>query len=155
MIRVLLAVALAVALLAASLPAIEHAGEERSDAFTRAAVEDLDAAVTDLARSEEAVAGAAGARRVVTVELPRPAFATAELRHLTISATNRSYSYRVAGRTRRTVRGTVPVYTTDGRPLELAAGPHRLVLRLVDVGGSRRVVIERVERSEPSERRSD
>lgn len=147
MIRLLVAVLLAVALLAASLPAIDYAGEERSEALTRAAIDDVDAAATDLARSEEAAPGTAGARRVVTVELPRPAFAAAAVRRVAISPTNRSYSYRVEGRTNRTVRGTVPVYTTDGRPLELGAGRHRLVLRLVDVGDSRRVVVERAVQS--------
>lgn len=144
MIRVAVTVALAVALLAASLPAIEYAAAERSDARVRAAIEDLDAAATDLARSEEATPGTAGARRVVTVRLPRRGATTAAVERVVVTAANRSYRYRVAGREPRTVHGTVPVYPVRGEPLELRApGEHRLVLRLVEVGGDRRVVIER------------
>lgn len=147
MIRLVLAVLIAVVLLAASLPAVEHAGEERSEVQTRAAIDDLDRAATDLARTEEAAPGTAGAQRVVTVELPASGFTTAEVRSLTIAPTNRSYSYRVEGRDARTVRGTVPTYASDGRPIELAAGErHRLRLSLVHVGGERRVVVERDER---------
>lgn len=148
MIRVAVSVLLAVALVAASLPAIEHAAAERSDVQMRAAIDDLDAAAAELARTEEAAPGTEGARRVVTVELPERGLAAAQVAHLTVSPTNRTYRYRVAGRTERTVRGRVPVYVADGRPLELrSAGRHRLVLRLVEVGGERRVVVERADRA--------
>lgn len=148
MIRVAVSVLLAVALVAASLPAIDYAAAERSDAQVRAAIDDLDAAAAELARTEEAAPGTAGARRVVAVDLPERGLAAAEVAHLTIAPTNRSYSYRVEGRSARTVRGRVPVYVADGRPLALREpGRHELVLRLVEVGGERRVVVERAGRA--------
>lgn len=144
MIRVVVSVLLGVALLAASLPAVEHAAEERSDAQVRAAIDDVDVAAAELARSEEAVPGTAGARRVVTVDVPAKGLAAAEVTHVTVAPSNRTYRYRVAGRSPQTVRGDVPVYTAEGRPLVLrTSGRHRLTVRLVHVGGDRRVVVER------------
>lgn len=146
MIRVVVAVLVALALVGASLPAVEHVGGDRSDAQARAAVHDLDTAATDLARSEEAVPGTRGARRVVTVTLPAEGVASAPVRRLAVEPEGRRYRYRVDGRSPRTVRGTVPVYTPDGEALVLQeAGSHRLVLALVDVGGSRRVVVARLD----------
>lgn len=144
MIRLVLAVLLAVALAAASLPAVQYAGEERSEAQTRAAVADIDAAATDLARSEEVAPGTPGARRVVTVDLPARGVGRAPVHSLRIAPANLSYSYRVGGRRPKTVHGTEPTYAADGTPIELSdAGRHRLRLRLVEVGGDRRVVVDR------------
>lgn len=144
MIRLVVTVLVALALVAASLPAIEHAGADRSDAQVRAAIDDVDAAATDLARSEEAVPGTAGARRVLTVDLPAEALAAAAVERVVVEPEGRLYRYRVEDRSGRTVRGTTPVYTLGGEPLVLReAGSHRLVLALVEVEGSRRVVVER------------
>lgn len=144
MIRVVVTVLLALVLVAASLPAIDYAAAERSETEVRAGIDDLDRAATELARSEEAVPGTVGARRVVTVELPAERPTAAEVDHLTVAPDGRTYRFRVAGRAEHAVRGTVPVYTHDGRPLELReAGRHRLVLALVSVEGSRRVVVAR------------
>lgn len=146
MIRVVVTVLVALALVAASLPAIEHAAADRSDAQVRAAIDDVDAAATDLARSEEAAPGTTGARRVVTVEIPRERPTAAAVERVTIAPEGRRYRYRIDGRSPESVRGTVPVYTLDGEPLVLReAGRHRLVLALVRVEGSRRVVVARFE----------
>lgn len=144
MIRVVVTVLLALALVAASLPAIAHVAADRSDAQVRAGIDDLDAAATDLARSEEAVPGTEGARRVVAVEIPAEGLSAAAVAHVTIAPDGRRYRYRIGGRSAESVRGTVPVYTLDGEALVLRdAGRHRLVLALVDVEGSRRVVVAR------------
>lgn len=144
MIRVVVTVLLAVAIVAAAMPAVEHAGEDRSDAAVRVAIDDIDDAATDLARSEEAVPGTAGARRSVTVRLPAAAVGSAPVDRLELSGTDRRYTYQVAGRDARTVRGTVPVYTLDGEPLVLREpGRHDLVLALVSLEGQRRVVVAR------------
>jgi len=143
-IRVVVTVLLALVLLAASLPAIEHVGADRSDAQVRAAIDDLDVAATELARSEEAVPGTDGARRVVTVRLPVDALGAAAVERVVVEPGSRRYRYHVEGRAARTVRGTVPLYTLDGERLVLReSGTHRLVLVLVEVEGSRRVVVER------------
>lgn len=146
MIRVVVSVMLAVALVAAAQPAVEQAAGERTDAEVRAAVDELDVAATELARSEEAAAGAGCARRVVTLALPAAGPATAPVERLVVEPTGSAYHYRVGGRANRTVAGSVPVYTLDGEPLVLEeAGRHRLVLTLVEVGGTRRVVVERLQ----------
>lgn len=147
MIRVVVTVLLAVALLAASLPAVEDAAADRSERQLRAEVRDLDAAATDLMRSEEAVPGTAGARRTVEVTIPTPGIGAGEVEQLRISGTARHYSFRVEGRDRREITGTVPVHTLDGEPLVLREpGTHELVLALVQVEGERRVVIARSQR---------
>lgn len=147
MIRVVVTALLAVALLAAALPAVEDAAADRSERQLRADVRDLDAAATDLLRSEEAVPGTAGARRTVEVTLPASGIAAREVEGLRISPADRRYAFRVEGRSQRETLGAVPVHTTDGEPLVLrGSGTHDLVLALVRVEGERRVVIARLQR---------
>lgn len=144
MIRVVVTVLVAGAILAAALPVIEHEARDRSDAEARAAIQAIDDAATDLVRTEEAVPGTVGARRAVTVELPARGLAAAEIQHLTVSATGHTYSYQVTDRSPRTVQGRTPVWTLDGEPLVLRGdASHELVLALVTEAGERRVVIAR------------
>lgn len=146
MIRVVVTVLLAVAILAASLPAVEHAAADRSEEQLRDGIEEIDAAALELAESEEAVPGREGARRTVEVTLPADGLAAASVERFAISATDRRYTYRVEGRKLRERRGSVPVHTTDGEPLVLReSGTHELVLALVEIEGDRRVVIARME----------
>lgn len=144
MIRVVVTVLLALAIVAAAMPVIDDEAADRSDASLRAEIESIDLAATALVRSEESVPGTVGARRAVTVELPPSDIAAAGVDHLTISPANRSYRYRIDGRTPHTVQGRTPVYTLDGEPMVLqAAGTHELVLALVEVEAERRVVVAR------------
>jgi len=144
-IRVVVTILIAGALLAVAFPVIDHEAADRSDAEARAAIQSIDDAATDLARTEEAVPGEVGARRSVTVDLPERGIASSAVEHLTISPDGYAYSYQVAGRSPRTVRGRTPVHTLDGEPLALRGdGRHELVLALVDEGGERRVVIARL-----------
>lgn len=148
MIRVVVTVLLAVAILAAALPAVEHAAADRSEEQLRASVEEIDAAALELAESEEAVPGTEGARRTVEVTLPADGIAAAGVERFTISGADRRYAFRVDGRPTREQRGSVPVRTLDGEPLVLEeSGTHELVLALVEVEGERRVVIARIERA--------
>lgn len=147
MIRVVVTVLLAVAILAASLPAVEHAAADRSEEQLGAAIDSIDAAALELAESEEAVPGTEGARRTVEVTLPGAGVAAAGVERFEINGTDRRYAYRVEGRDVRERRGSVPVRTLDGEPLVLReSGTHELVLALVDVEGDRRVVVARLER---------
>jgi len=143
-IRVVVTVLLAVAIVAAAMPVVDHEAADRSDATLRAEIEAIDLAATTLLRSEESVPGTVGARRSLAVELPASGIAAAGVDHLTISPANRSYRYRVAGRIPRTVQGRTRVYTHDGEPLVLeASGTHELVLALVEFEEERRVVVAR------------
>lgn len=138
MIRVVVSVLLGLAILAASVPAVEHAGAERSDATVRAALDDLDDAAVELAREEEFAPGAPGPRRIATVELPRDGLASAPVEYVRVDPADRSYRYRVAGRRERSVRARAPLATPDGAPLELTGpGEHRLRLALAPAGSDR------------------
>jgi hypothetical protein len=79
--RVLLAVVLTAALLAASLPAIQSAQQARADQQVTATVDRIEAAITDLARHSDPVRpGVPGAVRRIPVEIPRrPAGVTLSL----------------------------------------------------------------------------
>jgi hypothetical protein len=146
-IRVVVTILLAAALLAAALPAVEDAAADRSERQLRAEIRDVDAAATDLLRSEEAVPGTAGARRTVAVTIPSPGIGAGDVEQLRISGTDRRYSFRVDGRDSREITGTVPVHTLDGEPLVLREpGTHEFVLALVQVEGDRRVVIAPLQR---------
>ncbi|GAB3686220.1 hypothetical protein GCM10028857_17940 [Salinarchaeum chitinilyticum] len=147
MIRVVVTVLLAIALLAASMPAVEHAGADRSEEQLRSGVRNLDAAATALAESEEAVPGTVGARRTVAVRIPAADIGAAGVERFAISGSDRRYAFRVEGRDETVRFGTVPVHTLDGEPLVLREpGTHELVLALVEIGGDRRVVVARLER---------
>lgn len=149
MIRTVLAVVLSAALLAAAQPAVKHAAEDRSAAQVRADLDALDAAATDLAETEEVAPGGPGASRSVTVELPPAGVGAAPVRRVVVTPANRTYRYHVAGRSPKTVEGTVPVATASGEPLVLrGAGTHRLVLSLRGRGSlradaDRRIVVRR------------
>ena len=146
MIRVVVTVLLAIAMLAAALPAVEDAAADRTERQLRADVESIDTAATDLLRSEEAVPGTAGARRTVTVTLPADGIAAAPVERFRISSTDRRYNFSVEGRDETQLRGTVPVHTRGDEPLVLREpGRHELVLALVQIEGERRVIVARIE----------
>jgi hypothetical protein len=80
-VRVAFTVALTVAVFAATVPAVELAGVQRSDAQARSAAEELVESARTLAAGNDAVPpGDDPARRVVTVDLPSDGFASAPLR---------------------------------------------------------------------------
>ena len=85
--RVLFTVALAVAILAVALPAIDVVGVERADTRTGAAVERLVEAARTLAAGNDALRPERGpARRSLELDLPAGGVATAPLRSLTVGA---------------------------------------------------------------------
>jgi hypothetical protein len=152
--RVLLAVALAVALLAVAVPAIEQAGVQRSDGTARAAADELASEMRALLADSDAVAAdVAGARRVVELDLPERGFASAGLatfrveraRNLSRGTRGARIVWRVAGGTRHVRRiPDVGVRTTTDRTVAFETGGTRtLVLELVRLHGRRVVRLHR------------
>ncbi|MEF8775211.1 MAG: hypothetical protein V5A43_01750 [Haloarculaceae archaeon] len=85
MIRVVLAVAVGAALLAVSVPAMETVRVSHADARVAGAVDRVETAARSLVERNDAVAeSAVGARRVLTLDLPRGTWGTAALEHLAV-----------------------------------------------------------------------
>jgi len=164
-VRVLFTVALAVAVLAVALPAIDVVGVERADTRAGAAVDRLVEAARTLASGNDALRSDRGpARQVVELDLPDGGVATAPLRSLTVgppastpatdtdaaeadagpgSATTR-FTWRVAGGRQRVrqVAG-VRLRPVTGERFTLGrGGRQRLVLRLVRRDGQRVVTVD-------------
>lgn len=126
MIRVLLAVALAAALLSASLPAVESAAADRTAASVDRDIDAIRHAGASLLATDDP-----GARRVVTVSLPAGSLTAAGVQSLTIACrphcTVRYTLERGASRTRRL---GLPLATPDGAVGLGTPGDHRLTLGL-------------------------
>jgi len=146
--RVVLCVALAVALLAVAVPAVENAAEGRTASALRDDAAQLERAANALFTAENAAVGAGGARRQVTVRLPRPSWTSAGVDHVAIGG---DFRYVLDGG--RTVR--VPLRApirASGEPIVLSdAGRHILVLSLVRdrTNGTLAVTVSRAGRPAP------
>ena len=158
MLRAVLAVVLAVALVGVVAPALEDTRVARSERQTEAELASVESAVAELAREENV-----GARRTLTLQLPTRAVIRAPVAYVSLGGvpegvdavdTSRTdvLVSRVAGGDPHVVR--VPaelVAPTDGRPpgddrpLVVRGGTVRLVLRLVRDGEEPVVAVERFE----------
>ncbi|MFC7136669.1 DUF7311 family protein [Halobaculum litoreum] len=150
MIRVVLAVAVTAALLAAALPAAEDARVERTLAALDRERASVDRAAAALARGEPARGAGVGAlptaRRVVAVTLPDRSLASAAVRSLALcpSRGDAGSATLVAS-----VEGTATVRADLSARVVLPAGgvvlstpgTHRLVLEPVVRAGDRRVAV--------------
>lgn len=138
MIRALLAVVLAAALLVASLPAVESAAADRTAASLDRDVDSLQRAGTSLLARDDA-----GARRVITVSFPADSLTTVGVDSFTIGCQPRCTArYTLETGASRTRRFSVTLATPDG-PVRLSRpGDHRLTLGL-DVVDDGRVVTVR------------
>jgi len=161
MLRVVVAIVLAVALLAVSLPALETARHDHSEQRVSAALDRLTATVQDVHAREAAVGeGMDGARRVVTVRLPARTWTDAGIEYLAIGAhpdrhgvdeTNEStFVWQVTGNEPRERRLTdIPVEAdTDGgeNPLVIREpGIHRLAVTVSERRNRTVVVVEQLE----------
>lgn len=158
MLRVVVAVALATALLSVTVPALDVAKRDRGSTQIERSVERLTAAVADLRDREAAVpAGEAGARRVVTVRLPARTWSTAGVEYLAIggrpdgSSGHAAAAWRVAGgheRARQVSGVRVEgdgARSPEGVLVVERPGTHRLELELVERDGRRIVVVRRLD----------
>ncbi|WP_225333607.1 DUF7311 family protein [Halomicrobium urmianum] len=131
MYRAVLAVVLAAALVGAASPAIDHARRAATDATVADQLSTVEAAADRLAAADDPIAGA-GARRVVSITVPRSTWSDAGVRRLTLQwRPNRGTVAtwdRPDGTRRRTLAG--PLRPTADAPLTFGPGRHEVVLRL-------------------------
>jgi hypothetical protein len=155
-VRVLFTVALAVAMLAVVLPALDAVSVDRAESQTRAAVADLVEAARALAADNDALYDrAVAARATVTLDFPTGGVASTPLASLDVGPpgtdTARSVgsgpaatriTWRVAGGRRHTrqVDGLRLQPAADGR-LRVDPGRTRIVLRLLARNGTRLVTV--------------
>jgi hypothetical protein len=141
-VRTVIAVALAVGILGASLPAIESARVDHADARLDAEVSKLERIATSLAR-ENAVVAACPARRQVTLSLPTRSWGTSGTETLDIppdpGGRDVVWTPRGGSTTRRTF-ADVSLVAPPGFALE-TGGRHRLRLELDRASGVRVVVV--------------
>jgi hypothetical protein len=159
--RALLAAALAVAVLATSVPAIEQARTSTATDRAVTAAEGAVRAFHAVATDEDATrAGLPGSRRVLTVRLPERSWTVARVEWFAVggvpdgvdpawaraSEHGTVVAYRVAGGRPRRHRVSLPgvdVRTPTGPVVFRSAGRHRAVLSLVRSAEGPTIVVER------------
>lgn len=144
----MIAALLAVALLAASQPAIERSRVEHAHTRVHDELSAVRIAVQDLLASDDPVPpGAPGARRELTLRLPGRSVASSGVRRVELGPLEGRpdrLAWRVGDGRRRDLRVPVDVRRPGGGPMVLREpGRHRLVLELVTVRGSAAVVVRR------------
>lgn len=161
MLRAVVAVVLASTLLAASLPALDLAARERTEAVLAAEGDRVQTAISDLRHRESAVDAETGARRIVTVELPARTRTDAGVVAFALggvpgdgAATNRTgvdlaWQVQEGELTARRLPGVRVVHLRNGRiaaePLVLESpGEHRLALTRVERDGRRLIGVRRL-----------
>jgi len=135
-IRIVLAVLLTVALLAAVTPAIDEGRSARTATHLDGVTDRVERAVRSLRAHEDPTRpSVAGARRIVRFRLPGRSW-TAVGASLWIDGDHDLIGYRLDGGRphRRTIRG-VDLRTPDGPVVFEGAGRYRLVLSLVRADG--------------------
>lgn len=159
MIRVVLAVLLTVATVAAALPAVEDARRTRTADVVESDAERIVRAARALVRGDDATApGVPGAQRVLALRVPRANWHTAGVERVTISpasgaerggrsraaARAATLSYHLEDESVETVRLAVgdARIETPGDALVFGPGRHRVRLRLV-AADDLAVVVER------------
>lgn len=149
MLRAVIAVLLAVAILAASQPAIDRSRVAHADTRVEAEMTALRTAIADLLTSDDPVpVGTPGARRTVTISLPGRSWASAGVERVVLGPDCCDRDRLVWEVTRgRAAALAVPVDLrgVDGGPVVLErAGHHRLVATLIRDRGEVAVVIHRL-----------
>ncbi|MFB6184093.1 MAG: ABC transporter [Haloarculaceae archaeon] len=158
MFRAVLAVALATVLLAATLPALDDARVERSNALLSDELDRLVTFARTLRARETAIRAGEGARWRVTLRLPSKTWSSAGLTSLTVGDTaghpstsnGTVVAWRVDGGRRRRRRVTEVPLVARGRNGRdrlrfRSGGRHRLVLLLVRRDGTPTVLVRRPE----------
>lgn len=149
MIRVVLAVLLAAALLSISLPAIDAVGEERATAQMDRAVERIEASAVDLRQENPGPTARLGPRRVIDLRLPGRSLTTAGVEYISITGREGGparISYALSEREPSHRDLTVPIATPDGDVVLRSTGRHTILLRLVHREGDPTVVVSHRDR---------
>jgi hypothetical protein len=135
-IRVVLAVCLTVALLAAVTPAVDEGREARTAIHLDRVVDRIDRAARSLRAHEDPTRpSVASARRIVRFRLPQRSW-TAVGASLWIDGADDAIGYRLDGhRPHRTRLRGIDLRTPDGRVVVDGSSRHRLVLSLVRSDG--------------------
>lgn len=146
-IRTAVTVALAAALLAASLPAVERARVVHSDARVAGEAERLERAATALAAENDAVTdGGPVARTHVTIRLPERSWGDSGVVEFRVPHRDREPDIRwqvEGGEPRRRHVPDVRLVGADEGLALRAGGRHRLVVELRRDDGGRTVVVRR------------
>ncbi len=151
MIRTVLAVVLAVAIIGAAVPAIEQGQIDRTETTIRGDLSALDTAITSLTTTEDATqTPSLAAQRAVTVTLPSDGIGAAPIETVVIDADGCTYRI-VDGPTDRIPFATAErVVVAPNRSTETLTlnetGRHQLIARLRQYNGSRIIEIERHDR---------
>ncbi|SDM10800.1 hypothetical protein SAMN04487949_0877 [Halogranum gelatinilyticum] len=150
MIRVVVAVAVATALLATSLPAVDSARADRTAAHLDGEMARLSAAATSLVDDDDAtVSGVPGARRVLSVSVPARSWTAAGVDAIRVGCRDGEgcrrpmVGYELDNGRQRRVRLDVPLVVADGPLVLRETGRHRLTLTLTRRDGSVAVVVAR------------
>lgn len=168
MLRVVVGVAIALALLAASQPALDSARQTRADRAAARELARLQRAIDSLqteAAPPQGETREAGARRVVTIDLPTRSVTSARVDYVAIGAvpgeslpegSGDVLAYRIGGgppvvrridsdlRVER-ASGSARWLAADDVPLvDRGGGRHRIALSLVEEGDHRVVVVRRL-----------
>lgn len=142
MFRVLCCAVLALALLAVALPAVEHAGEQRTASTLRDDAARLERAANALWTDDDAAVGVVGARRRVTIRVPAASPTSAGVER--VAVVDGGLRYALVGGDPVRVPVRAPIRTPDGPVVLDGAGRHALTLSLVraDATGALVVVVE-------------
>lgn len=145
-IRAVVSVALAAALLAVSLPAVDRARIQHADARIAGEVDRLETVARSLARENDLVDHGPPASAGVTLHLPTQSWGASDVVGFRIRppGATRDVSWRIRGGEQHARR--LSGVTVAGPPTGLVlrdGGRHRLVLELRRRGGDRTVVVRR------------
>ena len=144
--RVAVTVALALALLAASLPAIESARVQHSEARIAAEIQHLDRAATTLAAENDAVEAGQPARARLTLHLPSRSWGDSGVEQVRFppACATREVVWSARGGRRQSHRvSSVALAGAAGGLVIADGGRSRLVLELRRERGRRLVVVRR------------
>jgi hypothetical protein len=155
-VRTVLALVIAAALLAVSMPAVTDARLDHTEATVRAEVQGIERAMRSLRATDDPVAGGDGPRRQVTLTVPERSWTDSGVRDLVVRPGNESglcVRWRLrGGRTGTTRVGSGPV-TVAGSPLRFGtAGRHSVVVSLTAGPSGPRISVRRFTTDEGSTR---
>lgn len=137
MIRTVTAVALTVAILAISVPAVEHGAAINAENKVETQVAAIDQTAVELVEEEDVPPyGVAGARRLLTLTFPSDSIASQGVENVSIERVDGEQHsiarFRVEGRAQQVVHIDAPIVDEDGNAVVLGRlqGEHTYALTL-------------------------